>query len=79
MLPWRHRRGQGIDALEASKLFKQNEAALVTEADLREATEVVLGYVEQMLANSARQLFNRAVVTIWDDRCDVHTVLGPFK
>jgi len=75
----RVRPGQGIDALEASKLFKQNEAALVTKANLREATVVVLGYVEQMLANAARQLFNRAVVTIWDDRCDLHTVFRPFK
>jgi hypothetical protein len=60
-------------------LAQQNEAALVTKADLREATVVVLGYVEQRLANAARQLLNRAVVTIWDDRCDVHTVFRPFK
>jgi hypothetical protein len=55
---------QDIDVLEASQLFKQNEAALMTKADLREATVVVLGDVEEVLAVAASQLFNMAVVTI---------------
>jgi hypothetical protein len=54
---------QGIDSLEALKPFKK--AALVRKADLLEATTVVLGKVEKMLAERARQLFNRAIVTIW--------------
>jgi hypothetical protein len=32
-----------------------------------------------VLADPARQLFGRTIVAIWDDRCDVHSTLRPFR
>ena len=61
------------------KLFEQDEAALVAVAHLLEAAIVVLGDVEQVLADVARQLFNRTIVAIWNDRRDVHSMLIPFR
>ncbi len=73
-----HRRGQVVDFLEVLKLFKQNEAALVTKANLREAMIVILSKIEHMFADPTGQLFNRAVIAIWDKRRDVHNTLIPF-
>lgn len=39
---------------------------------------VILSNVEEVLTDLARQLFNRTIVAIWDDRCDVHSTLKPF-
>ncbi len=50
----------------------------MTVAHLLEAAIVVLCDVEQVLADVARQLFNRTIVAIWDDRRDVHSMLRPF-
>jgi hypothetical protein len=60
------------------KLFKQDEATFVTKANLLEATIVVLSNVEKMLADTTSQLFNRPIVTIWDDRRDIHIMFVPF-
>ena len=68
-----------MGSLVVLKLFKQDEATLVTKAHLREATIVVLSNVEKMLADTASQLFNRTIVAIWDDWRDVHTMLRPFR
>ena len=43
-------------------------------AHIGEAAIVVLGDVEQVLADVARQLFNRTIVAVWDDRGDVHSL-----
>jgi len=51
----------------------------VAVAHLLEAAIVVLGDVEQVFANVARQLFNRTVVAIWDNRRDVHSMVRPFR
>ncbi len=67
-----------MDSLDALKLFEQNEAALVTKAGLREAMVVILSEIEHVLADAAGQLFNRAVIAIWDKRRDVHNRLIPF-
>ena len=67
-----------MDLREALKLFEQDEAALVTKADPREATVVVLSKIEHVLADAADQLFNRAVKAVWDKRRDVHNRLIPF-
>jgi len=67
-----------MDILGALKLFEHNEAALVTKADLREAMVVILREIEYVLADAAGQLFNRAVIAIWDKRRDVHKRLLPF-
>ena len=60
------------------QLFEQNETAFVTKADLWEAMVVILSKIEHVLADSTGQLFNRAVIAIWDKRCDVHNRLIPF-
>jgi hypothetical protein len=60
------------------KLFKQNEAALMTKADLWVAMVVILSETEHMLADAAGQLFDRTVIAIRDKRCDVHNRLIPF-
>ena len=51
----------------------------MTVVNFREAAIVVLGDVEQVLADSAGQLFNRTIVAIWDNRGDVHNALIPFR
>ncbi len=48
-------------------------------AHFREAAMVILGDVEQVLANVARQLFNWTIIAIWDDRRDVHSMGIPFR
>jgi hypothetical protein len=67
-----------MDSLEALKLFEQNEAALMAKAHLREAMVVILSEIEHVLADAAGQLFNRAVIAIWDKRRDVHNRLIHF-
>jgi len=68
-----------MSSLRFFKLFKQDEATLMTKADLQEAKIVVLGNVEEMLADATRQSFNRAIVTIWDDRRNLHSMFRPFR
>jgi hypothetical protein len=67
-----------MDTLKALKLFKQNEAAFMTKANLWEAMVIILSEIEHMLADTAGQLFNRTIIAIWDKRCDVHNRLLPF-
>ncbi len=62
-----------------SKLFQQDKAALVTVVNLLKTAVVVLGDVEDMLADPAGQLFNRTIVAILDDGGDVHSTLIPFR
>ncbi len=50
----------------------------MTKADLRVALVIILSDVEYMLADPAGQLFNRAVVAIWNKRRDIHNIPIPF-
>jgi hypothetical protein len=62
-----------------TKLFQQDKAALVTVVYLLKTAIVILGDVEDMLADPAGQLLNRTIIAIWDDWGDVHSTLIPFR
>src|SRR5205807_8422348 len=68
---------QSTGSLRFFKLLTQNEATLMTKADLWKAMVVILSDVEHMLADAAGQLFNRAAVAVWNKRRDIHNVAIP--
>jgi len=56
----------------------QNEATLVTKADLWKAMIIILRDVEHMLADTTGEPLNRTIIAIRDGRGDVHIILVLF-